>query len=499
MVRRRLRALRRALVPGGGVTGRAVAGGVWLTAANALNSVLNLVMLVVIANFLAPADFGLMAIALVTLGALESLSELGLDKALIQRSEADVDRYLDTAWTLQIARGVAIAVVLFLAAPLAADFFGEPRATAVIRVIGLGPLILGAQNPGVMYLDKNMEFHRRFVYEVGGSFSYVVSGVALAVVLGNVWALVFGVLVDRTVRLLASYLLHDYRPRPAFDRELARELYGFGKWITASMVIYFLFTSGDDAFVGWYLSATALGFYQIAYRFSNAPATEVTQIVSEVAFPAYASVQGSVAKLREGFFRTLQVTTVVSFPMAAGIFAISPVFVEAFLGETWEPVVPVMQILAVHGAMRSFGATFGPLFEAVGRPDYSTKLQALNLVILAALIYPLTARWGIDGTALAVLGVSVIVPVPVYLVLKVVDGSLVRFLRTLVVPLAGSVVMGLAVVLADRSLETGVPAAEFVALVLVGVGVYAAVVLAAERWFGYGIFALLRTMRESIS
>jgi len=499
MLRRLVALLKRTLLPQESVTGLAVTGGIWATLINVVDRALRLGMLAVLAHFLAPSDFGLMGIALVTLGALSQLSKLGLDNALIQHTDENVDSYLNTVWVMQIGRGTAIALVTFAIAPYAADFFSEPRAVDILRVIGLSPLLQGFRNPGVVYLKKRMEFHKRFVYRITGATFYVAFAVAFAVVFQNVWALVAGLMAERLATVVASYYLHDYRPSLGFDYERARQMYSFGRWITLSAILMFLFTSGDDAFLGWFVGATALGFYQMAYRFSNAPATEVTHIISQVTFPAYSMVQDDLEKLREGFFKTLQLTTFVSFPMAAGIVVVAPTFVRAFFGTEWLPMVLAMQIMAIYGATRSFGATFGSLFQAVGRPDLSTKLQMLNVALLAILIYPLTNRYGMEGTALAVFGVTVLTPIQIYLVLRTIDGSYRRFFRILSYPTAGSAAMAAVVWVVQQRVSIGAPVAEFALLVLTGVGVYAVAILGVERWFDYGINNLLRTMRDSIT
>jgi O-antigen/teichoic acid export membrane protein len=499
MLRRVLVLLKRVLSPGGSITGSAVTSGIWETIINVADRLLRLVMLVVLARFLAPEDFGLIGIALVTLGALNQLSKLGLNKALIQNRADNVDDYLNTAWLLQVGRGLLLAAIGFVIAPYAADFFSEPRATDLIRVITLGPLLIGVRNPGIVYMEKNLEFHKRFAYVMSGALVNVTVAITLAIILQNVWALAFGKLAEQIGKVIASYALHDYRPSISFDRDRAEEMIQYGKWVTASAMVLFLFSSGDDAFVGWFIGATALGFYQIAYQFSNAPATEVTHIISRVAFPTYSKIQDDMDKLREGYFKTLQLTTFFSFPMAAGIMVVAPTFVRAFMGSEWVPAIVIMQILAVFGAMRSFGATYGPLFEAISRPDLNTKMQVLNLSVLAVLIYPLTAAYGVEGTALAVLGVAVVTPIPLYIVLTSINASLGRFLEVLGYPFFASVIMAVGVTAAARYIQTEFMIAKFILLVLLGVGLYAGVTLGSVRWFSYDITKLLRSMRDSVA
>jgi len=209
---------------------------------------------------------------------------------------------------------------------------------------------------------------------------------------------------------------------------------------------------GDDAFVGWFLTATALGYYQFAYKFSNAPATEVSHVISSVVFPAYSKIQDDIDQLREGFYRTLNLTMFLSFPMATGIAVIAPSFVLTFLGEKWLPIVPAMQVLAAWGLLRSIGATVGPLFNAVGRPDYNTKFQIFKVIFMAIFILPATEAYGIVGTAAVVVGHTLITnPAADYLAINIVDGSYRRFLANLAYPAVGSLLMGSTVFAVDAT------------------------------------------------
>lgn len=486
-------------MPGGGTAERAVKSGIWAVATNALARSLYFGRLVVLAALLAPADFGLMGIATLTVAALSQLTQLGVDQALIQRTETDVDRFLDTVWTAKIARGVCIAIALFFGAPLVAGFFSEPRAIPLLRVIGVLPLLEGLANPGIVYFEKELQFHKRLVHRVSGALAEALVAIAIALAYRSVWALVVGAVVGECTRLLVSYAIHRYRPRIAFDRALAGALFSYGKWITGLSVLVFATNSGDDVFVGWLLGTSALGLYQFAYQISNAPATEVSKLISSVVFPAYAKVQEDTARLREGYFKTLQLTAFLSFPIAVGIVITTPTFVRAFLGTQWLPAVAAIQVLAVWGLVRSLGSTSGPLFQAVGRPDYSTKIQLGKVLIIAALIWPATARFGIEGTAAVIVLNSLVFSEPLvyYLAMETIEGSYRRLARVLVLPGVASALMGLVVLAARDSLSLA-PPTEFVVLVALGVLTYGALALLVERRFEYGMENVLRTMIEAV-
>ena len=466
---------------------------------NTINRLVQLLKVVILASLLPPEEFGLLGIGFLVLAVFEHFSQLGIDQALIQRRESRVDEYLDTTWVLQIARGALLTSVVFFLAPVAASWFGEPRATDVIRVLGFSPLILGLKNPAIVYFRKNLQFHRRFLQTLSGTVVNFCLAVALGVLLGNVWALVLGSIAGNVTSMLVSYLLHDYRPRPNFDLGRAKELIDYGKWVTATSVFQFLTRQGDDVFVGWFLGATPLAFYQMAYRFSNAPATELTSVVNSVAFPSLSGVQDDLRKLRAGYFRTLRLTTFLALPSAIGIAVVAPTFVRALLGPAWTSTIPIMQALAVWGAFRALDANNGPVYYTLTRPDIDMKLGILRLALIALFIYPAADRFGVLGVAAVITGAAMVVtPIGADRAVRLIEGSYLQYLRTVLPPAVGSVVMGVTVWYVQERLAVGSSVLELLVLVLVGGVTYVVYTGMAIQLFDYSIGNELRTIVRSL-
>ena len=196
----------------------------------------------------------------------------------------------------------------------------------------------------------------------------------------------------------------------------------------------FILTQGDDVFVGKLLGVTALGFYQMAYSLSNAPATEITHVISRVTFPVYSKIQDNIPRLRKAYIKVLQLTSFFSFPLAGLIFMLAPDFTRIFLGEKWMPMVPTMRLLTVYGLIRSIGATTGPVFQAIGKPHIMTKIHLVKLTLLLVMIYPLTKYYGITGAALAVVLNAIIVnPFADYLVIKNIEAEVMEFVKPLLI------------------------------------------------------------------
>ncbi|HIJ67372.1 MAG TPA: oligosaccharide flippase family protein, partial [Planctomycetes bacterium] len=296
----------------------AVKGGVWVLMLRLATILLVFAKLVVIARLLGPEYVGLLGIALLMLAILNSFTQVGFDAALIQRKD-DIKSYLDTAWTMGVIRAVLLVIILYLSAPYAAVFFDEAQTVNIVRVISLTVLLDALNNIGVTYFRKELVFKKEFLFHTSATFADTVFAVSFAVIYKSVWALVAGKLASSCVRLSASYLMHPYRPRFAIDTKKALELWKFGRHIMGSSILQFFILQGDDLVLAKMLGKETLGLYRYAYRISNMTATEISDMIAQVAFSAYSKLQDNMDKLRAGYFKTIQVVSLVVFPIAGGI------------------------------------------------------------------------------------------------------------------------------------------------------------------------------------
>jgi O-antigen/teichoic acid export membrane protein len=410
-------------------------GGMWVFGLRITNRSLAFIRTIILARLLAPEDFGLLGIAMLSISTLETFSQTGFETVLIQKK--NVESYLDTAWTVSAIRGVLLG-----AAPMIAKFFSSPDAILVIRVLAISTLLSGSTNIGIIFFQKELEFNKQFLYEFSAILVDLTVSITLAFLLRNVWALVWGGLAAKFIRLLLSYILHDYRPRIKLQKEKFKKLYGFGKWIVGSTILVFLITQGDDIFVGKVLGVTALGLYQMAFLIANLPATEITKVITHITFPAYSKLQDDMPRLREGYLKVLQLTAFFVIPAAGAIFVLAPDFTRLFLTKKWLPMVPAMQVLTLAGLLRSIASTMSPVFFAVNRPDIDTKFQTIRLLCLAVLIYPLTVHWGLYGTSCAVLlGISISSILFTFMIIKITKCNVSQFAKIIVYPFINTTII----------------------------------------------------------
>lgn len=426
----------------GKLSQRVIRSGMWSVALNSSNRILQLTKTVILARLLVPEDFGIVGIAAVLLVTGQKIADVGFNEALIQREETNVDEYIDTTWTVRAIQGVVVTLVLYLMAPLAGAVFSEPRLVPVVRVLALAATMKGLVNPAIIYFRKDLEFQGEFVYQVSGTLANVVVGIGAAVQFGNLWALVFAIIAGEAVQLVVSFLITDYRPLPEFEISKAKQLFEFSRWVYASRLVLFTIQNGDDLFVGWLLGTNALGFYRVAFRFGNAPATEIANVVSGVTFPAYAKLQNDSKRLATAFQKTLEVILLTSLPAAVGLILIAESFTSVLLGAKWLPMVPLFQVIAIAGLLRGLVESGRPLFQGVGAPEWDFRMNLVRLVVVAITIWPLSEQFGATGTAISItLGMAATVPIWFFETSRITGISPRHYIRTAVVPTGAAVLM----------------------------------------------------------
>lgn len=381
------------------LTRKSFEGALWYGGLRLVIKIFSLIKLVVAARILTPNEIGLFGMIMLPYGLAEVMTESGINQALIQ-TKKDARQYLGSAWLAFIARGVLISSALWLAAPWVGRFFNADL-TLGLRLVALTPLIKGFVNPAVVLFRKQMQYPREFYFQAGASVFESAATIVLLVLLKSFTALPLGVVAGGAAALVLSFVLAGWQ-RSAVSLMKIKELYAYGKWVTLGTLISYVNDQGDDTLVGRSLGAGPLGFYQTAYKISSLPTTQGAGLVYQVIFPIFSSIQSETVRLKRGLIKALLLTAALSLAFALVVYLAAPWGVRLFLGEAWLGLIPALKVLLLYGLVRPLISVSSALFDATGKPQIATYMNLIKLAVLAALIWPLTSRWGIVGTAWAV-------------------------------------------------------------------------------------------------
>jgi O-antigen/teichoic acid export membrane protein len=185
--------------------------------------------------------------------------------------------------------------------------------------------------------------------------------------------------------------------------------------------------------------------------------------------------------------------------MAAGIFAVAPQFVSVILGDQWHSAIPLMQVLAVWGGLRAFGANVGSVYKATGRPDIETRIQALQVIIIALIIYPAADWFGVVGVASTIV-ISSFLPLPIHLhyVLSIIQGRATKILKLIAYPLVSSIAMAGCVVILDAYILTSTNMINLLFLIIFGTLAYITIMVIFEYISGASFIELYYEVKQRV-
>ncbi len=418
---------------------RMASGAAWLVLFRLSDRGIGLVSTLILARLLVPADFGLVAMGTSILAALELMGAFSFDIALIQNQRAD-RRHYDTAWTFAVMFGLINAAGMCILAVPAAGFFGEPRVEGLMYALALCTAIQGLENVGIVAFQKDLELHKEFWLGLTKKLIGFAVTIVAAVLLRSYWALICGMLALRLSGLALTYKLHPYRPR--LSLAAAGELLGFSKWLLLNNLLIFLNNRGADFVIGKFSGAGALGLYSISYELANLPTTELVHPISRAVFPGYSRLAGDLPQLRNAFLQVISLVALLTVPAGALIGLVAEPLVQLLLGSKWMGAVPLIQVLAAFGIVRSLHGPNGSIYLALGKPRVIAALQCVQLVIAISLMLVLVPRFGPVGAAWAILaGACVAMTSNYVMVMRELALPFLDLFRVVWRPLAAALIM----------------------------------------------------------
>ncbi len=414
-------------------------GSVWMIALRFADRSLGMISTVLLARFLVPHDFGLIAMAMSVIVLLELFSVFSFDIALIQAERPSADEY-NTAFTLNVLLRSGIAVAMLLVALPAATFYEEPRLAGVLWGLSIGWLAQSFENIGIVNFRRDMQFRREFWFQTTKRLVSFVVTVSLAIALRSYWALVAGMVSGRCVGFIMSYVAVRYRPR--FTLAAWRRLMSFSVWLLFNNILYLINTRVSALIVGKLSGSHALGLYNISREIGTLPSSELLVPIERALIPGYSRMAGDLDSLRHGFLTVLSAVTLIALPAGFGVAAVAEPLVVMLLSRAWIEAIPFVRVLSILGALSALGSNTYPAYVSMGRPHIATGFSVARLVILVPSMVALAIWLGPIGAAWAELAAALILlPVGWFVVCRVLHVNARTFAARLWRPLLSSLFM----------------------------------------------------------
>lgn len=239
-------------------------------------------------RLLYPEAFGLMGLVTVFMIGLAMFSDVGIGPAISRSTRGDEPEFLNTAWTIQIIRGIILFLAGAALAKPASVFYGEPELFELLLLASTQFLIFGLMPTRRETANRHLIIGRLTLLDLVAQVVGLVIMAALALWLRSVLALVLGSLAITVMQVaLSTLFLPGAANRLSWDGSAAHELIHFGKWIFLSTICGFLLNQGDRLILGKYLALEAFGIYNIAYFVGSFPMMLGIVAITRLLIPIY--------------------------------------------------------------------------------------------------------------------------------------------------------------------------------------------------------------------
>ena len=359
--------------------------------------VLGLVSTLVLVRLIAPADFGIIALATSFMQTIDGMLTLGTEEAVIREATPGRSFY-DTAFTLNLLRGLSVTILVAALAYPAAGFFADPRLGPVLMFVACLPVLDGFSNIGAVDFRRDFAFHKEFAIMVLPKLCGIVAAISTAVLLHSYVAMLVGMGVNRILRVVMSYVMHPYRP--SLSLKAWRGLASYSAWTWLLSLAILVRDRGDSLLIGRLMNTASVGFYSVGAEVAALPTTELIEPLGRAAFSGFAAGRQQKADVAATFVRLMGAAALVTLPAGVGLSLVAGPLVALAFGSGWEQAVPVLRILSLSFTIMVFGHLSLHLLSAhalLGRLVGITLAGAVVRVALLALLIP---NFGLTGAAI---------------------------------------------------------------------------------------------------
>lgn len=396
-----------------GLKAKAIRGSFWTLISIGGKQSIRLLSNIILTRILFPEAFGIMALVNAFMYGLQMFSDLGTGASIIQNKKGDDERFLNTAWTLQVARGGLLFCCACLLAWPIAQLYDQNVLMQIIPIVGVSAIVSGFNPTSIVTANRHIQLGRVTILTLAAQVASVVILVVLALWLKSVWALAIGAVTSALLQLFVyTFFMPGKRNKFYWDKEIGTEIFHFGKWIFISTLCAFMINQGDRVILGFYLDPAELGVYSIAFMLAVLPTSLTLTLSSKVLFPLYRQMLPATDENRKKVFKTRFLIS-LTFVSASIILAfIGPSLIGLLYDERYHAAKGVITVLAVAMIPRVILLTAEQIPVAAGNSRGYAFIRLTNSVAQTALMIVGGFYWGMLAIVSS-FGLSMLLSYPV--------------------------------------------------------------------------------------
>ena len=347
--------------------------------------VVQMVVSIVVARQLAPADFGVMAIMTFFTSVALAIVDSGFSQTLIRKTSPTEEEY-HSVLIFNIVVSLIMYGTLTAAAYPIASIYDSPEIWTIAPVLFLVlPINSLCVVQTVMY---TREFRFALLSKIVFAASLIsgVVAVVMAVMGCGIWSLVAQRLLMMGIKAIAFWTIRRWRTSARFSFAAIKAMAPFSLRLLATDLIASIYNNVAQLFIGKMHTTSTLGYYSQAQKLKDLPVTSTVQAVQGVTYPALSKIKDDSSKFAEGYLRIERLLGFILFPVMLGFVAIAPDMFRLLLGEKWIPTVPYFEILALSGLFYPLAIVSYNVLKTKSDGKVIVRLEIIKRMIMTAVL-----------------------------------------------------------------------------------------------------------------
>lgn len=356
---------------------------------------IGIVVTLLLARFLVPEDFGLIAMMAIFLSLGQQLMDSGFKQALIRLQSASSVDY-STGFYSNVILGLISYSILYIAAPYIANFYDEQRLINLIRIASLSVVITSFQTIQVVNLTKSLNFKSQLKARLPASMLSGVISIYLAYGGWGVWALVIQTLSSSLISTILLWIIQGWRPTLNFSYSSFKNMYGFGYKLFLSGLINITFKNMYVVVIAKIFSAPIAGAYFFADKMKELIVNQLLSTIQSVTYPALATIQDDLSRLKAGYKKIVVLMSIILFPLILFTAALAHPLFNLVLPQQWQIAIPYFQLLCIGSVMMPLHTINLNILQVKGRSDLFLYLELVKKAVNVILLF-FTYKHGIEA------------------------------------------------------------------------------------------------------
>ena len=359
---------------------KTVKGVGWSAIDNITQHLVTFVVGIVLARLLSPEDYGLLGIIAIFTAVCQTLISGGFTSALIRKKNATNDDY-NTVFIVNLIMSLLLYGVIFICAPLIAEFFNREELIALTRVSSLGMIIGALAIVQRARLTKRIDFKAQTKISFSASILSGVIGISMAILGFGVWSLVAQKLSSRVIRTTLLWVVNKWIPQLRFSSESFHDLFGFGWKMMLSGLLDTIWKELYQVVVGKFYSPATLGQYTRAKHYSQLFSSNLTMIIQRVTYPVLSDIQNDKERMVIVYRKMIKLTMFITAISMFFLGAISEPLVYCLIGPKWHDAATYLPLICLSGSFHPLHAINLNMLQVQGRSDLFLVLEIIKKII----------------------------------------------------------------------------------------------------------------------